>query len=341
MLVEKADERALLGIVAPGRLPRRARQDRLAVIEIAREDDRVHVRRATDRRRVPELRAHEPNREHDILLRLAIVGGCAQVGEDGGDAYGAAPCTEVLRRVAHARHAAHVVVHVALGEILPLRAVGVAKELRAGRLEHRAHDRREGAVDDDVLLLLVRLPLEVEGDRVLLDVHVALEQRRDAEGVVLARVALAADAEEALADEAHDGGGDAIARELLPARDLRVERLADAREIAREAAHAIVLALLARGDGALVIAILLAPLHVEAPRLDRRARGRGDVHVAPGGRNLHRVDARELLRVAHRPALRMRVLEARALAAVTRDPLDTHSPQPESKKQSDGIDFRC
>ena len=76
------------------------------------------------------------------------------------------------------------------------------------------------------------------------------------------------------------------------------------RQVARQAAHAVILALLAHGDRALVVAILLAPLGVEAPRLDRGARAGGDVHVAPRGRNAHRVDALELPRdrVTARPS---------------------------------------
>src|SRR2546423_9284770 len=139
-------------------------------------------------------------------------------------------------------------------------------------------------------LLLVRLSFESEHDGVPFDAHVSLEQRRDAERPVLARVALAAHAEESLADEPHDRGSNAIARERRPTRDLRVERLANAREVAREAAHTVVLALLAHRDRALVIAILLAPLHVEAPRLNRGTRARRNVYVAPCRMDAHRVD---------------------------------------------------
>ena len=179
-----------------------------------------------------------------------------------------------------------------------------------GDSQHRAHDPRERPIDDDVPLLLVRLPLELEDDRVPLHAHVSLEQRRDAERVVLARVALAAHAKKSLADEPHDCRRHAIARELRPLGDLRVERLANARKVAREPAHAIVLALLARGDGALVIAVLLAPLRVEAPRLDRGTRARGDVHVAPRGRNSHRIDALELLPVGDRAPVGIRDTES-------------------------------
>jgi len=184
-----------------------------------------------------------------------------------------------------------------------------------------------------------RLPLELEDDCVPLYVHVALVQRRDAEGVILARVSLAAHAKKPLADEPHDGGRNAIPRELRSAGDLRVERLPDARQVAREPAYAIVFPLLARGDGALVISVLLAPLRVEAPRLDGGTRARGDVHLAPGGRDFHRVDSRELLPVAYDAPLGILVRKARALASATRDPLCAHGPHSESKKQSDYIDF--
>lgn len=181
--------------------------------------------------------------------------------------------------------------------------------------------------------------LEVEDDGTAIHVDVPLEHRRDTERPVLARIALAADAKEALADEAYHGGGDAVAREHVAVRDLAVERLANAREVAGEMAHAIILALLAYCDRPFVIAILLAPLHVEAPRLDRGARHGGDVHVAPCRRKHQGVDALELLPVGDRAPLRILISEARALAPVPRNPLCAHTLQRESKKQSDGIAF--
>jgi hypothetical protein len=52
----------------------------------------------------------------------------------------------------------------------------------------------------------------VEHDAVAVVVHVALEQRADAERLVLLGVAVAADAEERLADEPHHAGAHAALR---------------------------------------------------------------------------------------------------------------------------------
>src|SRR5689334_22549348 len=79
MTIEKSDERSLLRRMrepAVRGVPARARQrDRVSFIEIPRDHDRVHVGFPANRRRVAELRGHEPHRHCDVALRLAFVAG--------------------------------------------------------------------------------------------------------------------------------------------------------------------------------------------------------------------------------------------------------------------------
>ena len=138
----------------------------------------------------------------------------AEVGEHRSHAHSSAPRAEVLRGVTHCADVANVVVHIALVRFFHDRPVSVTKEARSRRLQHSAHDPRERPIHNDVTLRLVRLPHELEDDRVPLHAHVPFEQRRDAERLVLACVTLAAHAKESLADETHHRCGHAIAREL-------------------------------------------------------------------------------------------------------------------------------
>jgi hypothetical protein len=169
----------------------------------------------------------------------------------------------------------HVLVHVARGEVGPRAVrVPVAEEAAARRGEQLAHERGELGVDDHLALPHALLADVVEHHAVAVVVHVALEQRADAERLVLLGVAVAADAEERLADEPHHPGAHAALGEALTvARRAEVLRDggADAREVAGHLPHAVELAELPHLGGALVVAVLLATLGVVPPRLHRGA----------------------------------------------------------------------
>ena len=77
-------------------------------------------------------------------------------------------------------------------------------------------------------------------------------------------------------------------------------------------AQAVVFPELAPLDGALVIAVLLAATGIEPPRLDRRARRRGDMDVTPRRRYPQRVDPRERAFVANDAIVRVDYAEPAA-----------------------------
>src|SRR5262249_6106327 len=85
------------------------------------------------------------------------------------------------------------------------------------------------------------------------------------------------------------------------------------RKLLRQLPDAVVLPELSSLDGSRVIPILLSASRVETPRLNGRARGRGDVDVAPGRRHAKGIDASERPRVANRLVLGVYVAESSAL----------------------------
>src|SRR5256885_14380134 len=70
--------------------------------------------------------------------------------------------------------------------------------------------------------------------------NVSLAQRRDAEGLVLGRVPLATNAEEALADQSHDRRGNSPAR-WRACRGVRTDARAECGQMLGQLAHAIIL----------------------------------------------------------------------------------------------------
>src|SRR5690348_11786620 len=86
MAIEKGDQCSLLRrmslpAVGCGAAGRRKR-DRVALVDVARNDNRMDVRFSTDRRRVAELRGNEPHRQRHVSLGFALVAWRAQFGEN-------------------------------------------------------------------------------------------------------------------------------------------------------------------------------------------------------------------------------------------------------------------
>src|SRR6185312_5495 len=248
MPVEEADQHALLGRMrAPAvpRVPAPTRQrDRLALVEVPRHDHRMHVRRAADRRRVAQLRGDEAHRERDVSLRFAGTFRWPELGEHGRRAQRAAPGAKVLRAVA-ADAPTEIVVHLARGERVPGAVALVTEEAPARRAQLAPHESYELGIVDDLALRNAPLARVLEIHGAVSDRHVGLLERGDAEGAILAQVALAADAAERLADQAKHGGRDRVAVERRGggARPrILVQRAPKPRQLSRQLPHAIVLA---------------------------------------------------------------------------------------------------
>src|SRR5947209_20421576 len=87
-------------LTAIGRGSARAwERDRLPVINVARNNHRVHVRFPANRRRVPELSRHKSHRECDVAFRFRLALRRTEFGENGRGTQGSAPRPEVLRAV--------------------------------------------------------------------------------------------------------------------------------------------------------------------------------------------------------------------------------------------------
>src|SRR4051794_11770662 len=139
--------------------------------------------------------------------------------------------------------------------------------------------------------------------------EVALPQRGQSVGLVLLRVALAADPEEPEVQKPHRAGQDTLANQS-PALEVGVEPIAERGQPAGEVEHAIELQLVPALTPDVVVAVLLSPGGVDAGRLDVPAWMRTDPDVLPGRRDCQRADALEDLSVADRNAVRIAVGES-------------------------------
>ena len=126
----------------------------------------------------------------------------------------------------------------------------------------------------------------------------ALAHRREPVGVVLLRVVLRADPEEA-AVEQPDGAGEHLARAASrPARGPCATRARSCGSAARELDHRVELLGVAPLAPAVVVAVLLAPGGVDAGRLDVAHRVGADPDVLPGRRDGELADPLEHARLA-------------------------------------------
>jgi len=304
---------------------RRRKGDRLPVVEVAGDHHRVDVRRAADRRRVAELRRHEPHRKRDVPTRLGLRPRGPKLGEHRRRAQRRAPRAEVLGAVVPSPGPAlQVRVDVARAKRPPVGAALVREHARAGRAQLPRDETHERAIGDDLPLPDLSLPAVHQPGGAGAHANVRLAERRDAERAVLAQIALAAHAAERLADQAKHRRGDGVdVQRTRGGGGPRVvfHRAAQMRQFLRQLSHAVVLPQLAPLDGTGVVPVLLAPARVEPPRLNRRSRRPRDVHVAPGRRNAQRVDAHQRPPIADHAVVGVAILEPvpRARAANPRD----------------------
>src|SRR3954447_2154095 len=183
----------------------------------------------------------------------------------------------------------------------------------AGALDPLAEGRDVG-VDDPLHALAPGLRRIVEDDEAGAQRDVLLAHRRQAVGLVLDRVVLRPDAEEAPVEQAQRGGEDALVAHVV-ALEVGLDALAQAGERASEAQHLVELLLVATLAPLGVVEVLLAPPLVDAGGLDVAAWVWADPHVLPRGRDDQLVDAREDLGLAQPLAVGVEVDEAPARPA--------------------------
>src|SRR5262245_6449187 len=133
-------------------------------------------------------------------------------------------------------------------------------------------------------------------------------ERGQAIALVVPGVLVAADADQRLFQEMHDGGQDLLALETAPG-EMPLDRASDGRQALREGEHAMVFGAVAHVAKARVIAILLAPFRITARRLDVAIGPGAYPYLDPGRRNGQRLDALQGCRIAYPGVLCRDILE--------------------------------
>ena len=320
----------------------RGEANRLAVVEVARDDDRVHVRRATDRRRVPELRGDEPHRRRDVALRLRRRRPPARARRARSRRAACRPtCGNPSRCNGTPSVSCRYVVDVARGEVVPRALVAVAKEPRARRTRAVAcTSRASSRFGDDLPLLDRRLPTYAKTARPSTISTCRLRS------VVMPNVPFSSAYRSpptrkklSLMRRTHGRGHARRACDSRAAASRRTRR-ADAGSSFASCAHAVVLAELPALDRALVVAVLLAPLRVEAPRLDPARALAAMCTSRPRGRDAQRADALERARVAHERRPSRDVAEA-ASSEPSREIHSAMAARREGKRRSVACRLPC
>src|SRR5688572_15477425 len=225
-------------------------------------------------------------------------------------------------------------VHVARIEIVPGIRFAIPEKAMSRRVHDACDERRKLGVNDDLPVLDPALAVVLEDETGPIHTHVRLVERRDAECAVFLEIPLAADAKEPIADQPDDGGQDVLAAEVI-ATEVAIQRFPNARQIARECANAVKLRGLAALDGAVMVAVLLATLGVDAPCLNRGALAGRDVDRMPCGGDAKRVDTLEGTCISHGLPSAISILERRALRAVSGNP-SRHGHVPAQGKKGSG-----
>lgn len=174
-----------------------------------------------------------------------------------------------------------------------------------------AKRRQHHRVGDRLDVSLPALRAIVEHGLPALEVEVLAPERREAVGLVLLRVALAPDAEEAEVEQPDRAREDALAHEA-PASEVLVEALAKAGQRRGEVEHPVELHAVLAFAPSVVVAVLLAPGSVDSGCLDVATLIGADPHVLPSRRDGERSDPLEHVAVANRLAVLSHVREAAA-----------------------------
>jgi hypothetical protein len=174
---------------------------------------------------------------------------------------------------------------------------------------------------------LAALGFVVEPHDVAVERDASLLHRGDAIALVLLRVVLGADAEEASIQQARGTGEDASLAHL-PAPQIPRDTPAQRRQGARELDHRVELLPVPALSPEVVVAVLLASRGVDAGRLDVPHRIGADPDVLPGRRNAQLRDPLEHRGLADLAAVLVEVLEP-APAPTARDSRSgaVHTPE--------------
>jgi len=244
-------------------------------------------------------------------LRRAIGG----QGERRRGQHRRAPGAEVLRGELVRGHVFDVVVDVVGAQVPPPVAPFEREELgpaASAALESR-DDLDHGRIDDRLDASLPSLRRVVEGDHVAVDVDVALQHRGHAVRSVQLRVVFGPDPEEADVQEPHGARQNPLTRKSLQ-RKVFGGRGPDPGKRAAEFDHVLELGLVPAFPPPAVVEVLRAAGRVDADRLQVPVVEGTDPDVAPRGRDGQVADPFECLRVAHRTAVRIEILETGAPA---------------------------
>src|SRR3954471_825164 len=310
----------------------------LAVL-VAIDDPWVHVAGLAHCRRVAEL-FRDP---HVGVADRPLPGGaarrCRLLGQGGGHQDRGGPGPEVLRGDLRTADLLQVGVDLVTGDITPrpvVELVGQQVLPRVGRpFQELADDGRRRPVGD--LHLAIDAALGGVGPERAFpaNVHVLPAQRGQAEGAVLLRVLLAADAEGAEVQQP-DGGGE----HSFPVQSAGTQGCGHGvpyvGQLLGDLQHALVLLGVPPGPPRVVVAVLPAAGGVDTGGLDVPVRPGTDPDVAPGRRDREAADPVEAV-VLDQGAVLVVVGEAApgAPASVTR-PVHVAAPQSHARRMGNG-----
>src|SRR5207248_7732627 len=267
-----------------------------------------------DRARMSKLARDAVDGRDDVALRLVlrIEGrGLAQCA-CGKDCSG--PGTEILGREVFAGDFADVLVHIIRGDsaALPL-GVDVLKELLARELLAAFDHARHATIRDPHGDFAPALALEEKTHGRPPDVDVAAAQRGQAEGVILPRVLLVADAQIRGLQQPDDRRRHLLFRQAFAAQ-VACDPPADPWHGPGEAGQAVELVRVTHLPPSRVITVLLAAARVTAGGLEMASRARRDPHLLPGRRDGQGLDPVECGGVADALAVGTGVFELLPLA---------------------------
>src|SRR5258706_5123468 len=279
------------GMLAARLLRRRSgRERRGEALEIGAHQSRVNVVLAAHGARVAEALRHGVDRADHVALGFALALRRPQQEKLPRREHRARPGPEVLRRDVPAGDLAKIGVHVVRRDGLALGGgVDVFEKLVPRQILALLNDAGEAPVGDRHRVVDSALAAEAEAHFCALDLDVAVAQRGESEGTVLARVLVVAHADQGLVQQHHHGGEDLPPGEI-PRTQIAFHALADFGEDFAELEHAAELRLVARLAVQGVVAVLLAAASVARRRLDVALGIRGDPDVRPRGRNYQGLD---------------------------------------------------
>ena len=303
---------------------RRGQRDRFAIVDVSRDNHRVHVRRPADCRRVSELRRDEPHRKRHVSLRVGRGTWRPQLGEHRCGAQRSAPRAKILRAVP-TDAPLEVCIHVSRSDRSPVFFVAVAEERRPGSPKLPCDKPHQLTIRDDLPLSNAAFTAILEPRHAAGEIDVRFPQRGDTERAILSRVPLSADPAERLTDESQYGRRNHVGTQCRDRRRrmcVGLDRFPDAWQLLGELSDSMIFAKLAPLDRALVVAVLLSSARVEAPGLNGRSRRSSDVNVAPRRRNSQRDESRDCPPIGNDMPARIDVAKAGRLR--------TDSPNPSS-----------